>query len=344
VPHPAISICLPNLNTARYLPERFDSILAQTFTDWECVVSDNYSDDGAWQIIQNYAARHPRIKVEQARRDPQGMYPNWNNCLRRARGTFIYIATSDDTMAPECLAKLHDALGRYPDCGLAFCALQKIDEQGKAIPDDCSGWPPVGYFGPLMKQRHIRPAMHDSLIAAALGTPYLSMTQLLFRRSLLASTGLFEAQWGSAGDLAWQMRATLFASTVYIPEALATWRIHGEQASSGRVLQEAKRSGMFVAMTDEFLKFSREQGLPPPSGWPSRVRRYRVGEMIEAIWNFHGGKSSPRSLLDQMRHEPVGVAAFLLGKLYRRLGLRTSNHRLLAGDLRRAGVKGPFVV
>jgi hypothetical protein len=101
---------------------------------------------------------------------------------------------------------------------------------------------------------------------------------------------------------------------------------------------------MFVAMADEFLKFSREQGLPPPSGWPARVRRYRVTEMLDAIWKFHGGKSSPLSLLDKIWREPAGVVAFLWGKLCRRVGIHDLPNRVLARDLREAGIKAPFAV
>ena len=52
---PKVSILLPNLNTSKYLPARFESIQAQTFTDWETIVVDSYSSDGAWELIQQYA-------------------------------------------------------------------------------------------------------------------------------------------------------------------------------------------------------------------------------------------------------------------------------------------------
>jgi glycosyltransferase involved in cell wall biosynthesis len=57
---PAISICLPNLNNRRFLAERLETIFRQTFTDWELVVVDNHSEDGAWHFFQEQAARMPR--------------------------------------------------------------------------------------------------------------------------------------------------------------------------------------------------------------------------------------------------------------------------------------------
>ena len=54
---PKVSILLPNLNNRRYLDERIDCILNQTFTDWELVIVDNYSDDGAWEFFRNCRIR-----------------------------------------------------------------------------------------------------------------------------------------------------------------------------------------------------------------------------------------------------------------------------------------------
>ena len=56
---PKVSICVPNLNTRPYLPERFETIFNQTFQDWELIVCDSYSDDGSWEYIQELAAREP---------------------------------------------------------------------------------------------------------------------------------------------------------------------------------------------------------------------------------------------------------------------------------------------
>ena len=74
---PKVSILLPNLNNRPYLDERMASIMAQTFEDWELVIVDNYSDDGAWEFFQQWQTKDPRIRLTQAPRD--GMYANWNN-------------------------------------------------------------------------------------------------------------------------------------------------------------------------------------------------------------------------------------------------------------------------
>src|SRR5215470_560971 len=108
---PLVSICVPNLNTLRFLEERFDTIFNQTFHDWELFVFDSYSDDGSWEFIQELAKKRQRMRTAQGPRE--GPYPAWNECLRRTTGEYVYFATSDDAMAPEFLEKMVAALDEH---------------------------------------------------------------------------------------------------------------------------------------------------------------------------------------------------------------------------------------
>jgi glycosyltransferase involved in cell wall biosynthesis len=339
---PTISICLPNLNTARYLPERFESILAQTFTDWECIVVDNFSDDGAWDIIQSYAARDPRFKATQAARDPQGMYPNWNNCLRRAEGEFIYIATSDDTMRPDCLERLLDALQRHPECAIAHCNLQMIDDQGGPINGIWENWDAVKYFGGLMDQSHVRPKGHDSVIACAFYTPYWSITQLLFRRALLEKTGLFEGKWGSYGDMAWQIRAALQTCTVHVPEKLATWRIHPAQASQGEKSKRDCRDGVFLALVEAALKYADGVSLPSQKSLPAHLRRYMVVKMwLELPWKELPSFRKIGLLMKRFITEPHATIHFVRALGWIKSGRRDLEYEVVKRDISRLGIGNP---
>src|SRR6266576_3842431 len=81
---PRVSVCLPNLNNRPFLEERLSTIFDQSFTDWELVIYDNFSDDGAWEFFQQAARSDSRIRIAQAAR--QGMYANWNNCINAICG------------------------------------------------------------------------------------------------------------------------------------------------------------------------------------------------------------------------------------------------------------------
>jgi glycosyltransferase involved in cell wall biosynthesis len=281
---PRVSICVPNLNTRPFLPERFETIFNQTLQDWELIVYDSYSDDGAWEYIQELAAREPRMRISQGPRE--GIYPGWNACIRQAKGEYVYIATSDDTMSPDCLEKLVAALDQHPDCGVAHCCLTFIDEKSRPIlAGHCwDNWPTTLFLGEWNKKHHVRPRGHDAVVALGLKTAYYSITQILVRRSLFDEAGLFEKRWEPYGDLEWQMRAALTTKTVHIPEYLATWRLHPQQASQFERHVKAVRDGLYLEMANAVVQFSRNRNLPFPGGLPRRLRRFCWAEHISAYW------------------------------------------------------------
>ena len=172
--NPKVSICVPNLNTRPFLAERFETIFNQSFQDWELLVYDSYSDDGAWEYIQELAAGETRMRVWQGPR--QGTPGSWNPCIHEARGEFVYIATSDDAMAPDCLEKLVAALEQHNDCDLAHCPLVVVDEAGTPLAH--SQWPQGTVFaqgtGELLHLPHIRRAPYDGLLSPY-GSPCLPL-------------------------------------------------------------------------------------------------------------------------------------------------------------------------
>jgi hypothetical protein len=248
-----VSVCLPNLNTMPYLQERVDTILAQTYPHWELVVSDNHSEDGAWEFFQALARQDARVSIAQAPRE--GMYPNWNQCVRRARGEYVYIATSDDGMAPDCLEKLVAALQRRKDCDVAHCNLVVVDEQGVPLANQ---WWLEGLFGRSMPELadrpHVRMAPYDGLLCLLGEQVYYSITELLFRRSLFSRIGHFESRWGSVSDFHWYMRVGLAANTVHVPDTSATWRVHAKQATDFGTLRTPEHQEKVDEMIADALR------------------------------------------------------------------------------------------
>lgn len=229
---PRVSICLPNLNTLPYLPERIATIEAQSFTDWELLVYDSNSTDGAWEFFCELAAKDSRMRIWQGPRE--GTPASWTPCIREARGEFVYIATSDDTMAYDCIEKMVRALDRNPDCDLAHCPIKIIDENGEPGQD---WWSANSLFvkssGTLAASYHKRIAPFDGVLCMLGDNVYTSATQLLIRRSLFEKIGYYERFWGAVGDFHWNLRAGLASSTVHVPDTWGGWRVHQTQATAG---------------------------------------------------------------------------------------------------------------
>ena len=246
---PKTSILLPNLNAATYLKERLDTILAQTFTEWELVVVDGYSSDGSWDIIQEYANKDNRMRIYQ--KPPLGIYDAFNNGIQLARGEYVYIATSDDTMAPDCIEKMVSALEEHPECDICRCCLRIIDEHGE--PHPTKRWenlPAQKFYSDLIRKEHIRLAPLDGFLHFGLWMPTLSFTQIMIRRSLFDKIGFLKSDWGSRSDFEWHMRAGLICNIIHLPEYLATWRIHENQATQDN-FPAAKRVKIKLEMMNE---------------------------------------------------------------------------------------------
>jgi glycosyltransferase involved in cell wall biosynthesis len=274
-----VSICVPNLNTLPFLPERFETIFSQTFQDWELLVYDSYSTDGAWEYIQQLAKRESRIRAWQGPRE--GTPGSWSPCVREAQGEFVYIATSDDIMPPDCIGKLVAALDTHPECALAHCNLKAVDEQGQETPDwwsKCSSF--ARSSGQLLDKPHIRRAPFDGLLHLVGDPVYISITQLLVRRSLFDRIGFFESRWGPVGDFNWNMRATLVADTVHVPDTWGGWRVHSTQATAGAAIGSPEHFRKVDDMIEHAIANCAELvpaaiKRPLISRWASRGRELR---------------------------------------------------------------------
>jgi len=129
---PRVSVVVPNYNYARYLEERFDSILKQTFADREIIFLDDASQDESVALVrERFGDRVSRIETSTT--NSGNPFAQWNRGVRLARGEFVWIAEADDTCEPEFLAKLVDALERSPRIGLAYGRTTPVDQAGKVI-------------------------------------------------------------------------------------------------------------------------------------------------------------------------------------------------------------------
>ena len=127
---PRVSIGMPVYNGDRFLKEALDSILAQTFTDFELIISDNNSTDQTAEICQAYADQDPRIHYY---RSQQNLGAAWNQSrvVQLAIGEYFKWAHHDDVCAPNLLKKCVEVLDRYPTVVVCYPKTITIDESGQ---------------------------------------------------------------------------------------------------------------------------------------------------------------------------------------------------------------------
>lgn len=129
---PRISIGLPVYNGENYLAEAIESILAQSYRDFELIISDNESTDGTEEICRAYAAQDSRVRYERQPRN-LGAAPNYNLLVERAQGEFFKWAAHDDNLRPDFLARCVEALDHEPGAVLAYPRTVVIGDAGEEI-------------------------------------------------------------------------------------------------------------------------------------------------------------------------------------------------------------------
>ena len=129
---PAVSVGMPVYNGETYLEVAINSVLAQSFDDFELIICDNASTDRTAEICQDYATRDHRIRYF---RNPQnlGAAPNYNLAFSHARGRYFKWLAHDDRMTPSYLAKTVRVLDERTDAVLCNSVVQYIDQSGAPI-------------------------------------------------------------------------------------------------------------------------------------------------------------------------------------------------------------------
>ena len=194
---PKVSVLLPSLNAREFLEPRIDSLLKQTFTNWEAIVLDSQSTDGSWEFFQSIAKTDSRFRLHQIPRE--GLYAALNRGLDLATGEFLHVATADDSMSPEFLTEMLQALARCSKAGIAACDVLLIDRNGnelsrKHLAGRLSRRAATnllslenvrtGFPGERQRDINYRPVPHDCLLHFDGRSVYLSLNQLVVRTTL----------------------------------------------------------------------------------------------------------------------------------------------------------------
>jgi len=116
-----ISVIIPNYNHGKYLERRIESVVNQTYNNFELIILDDCSGDNSRQIIEEYRS-HPKVSyIGYNQKNSGSSFKQWLRGIALAKGEWIWIAESDDEARPEFLEKADRALSEYPSAGIFYC-------------------------------------------------------------------------------------------------------------------------------------------------------------------------------------------------------------------------------
>ncbi len=124
-----VSIITPSYNCAQFIAETIDSIVSQTYPEWELLVTDDCSTDNSRDIIRGYADRDKRIRLFELDKN-SGAGVARNNSIKEAKGRYIAFCDSDDRWYPDKLQK-QLAFMAEKDCAFSYTSYMTCDENGE---------------------------------------------------------------------------------------------------------------------------------------------------------------------------------------------------------------------
>jgi glycosyltransferase involved in cell wall biosynthesis len=280
---PRVSIGLPVYNGEDYLRLAIDAMLAQTFGDFELIISDNASTDGTAAICQSYAARDPRIRYYRNETNIGGA-TNVNRTIELSQGEFFKFAAHDDLCTPDFIERCVDVLDRDPSVVLCGSKAVLIDHTGQPYQLDEHDVDPL--FVTRM-QADIKVKTDSEKPAERLSEllnhhHYWYPISAVIRMSALQQTPLISQYAG--GDKILLARLVLMGRFDEIPEPLFLLRRHCNQslnigAQSSHLysiwFSTANKGKLILPTWKRFLEYLDAIHQAPLS-WQQRIQCYRV--------------------------------------------------------------------
>lgn len=219
---PLISVALPVRNGANYLAEALDSILAQSYGQFELHVSDNASDDATPEILARYAARDPRVKVSRsAELIPQAA--NVNRAVRLTSSRWVKLFCHDDVMEADCMARLAAAIAELEGSNVAL-----IGNGERHMFDNGYVTDPPADEGLL--ELSGRDTIARKLWDVRRAVPFPALTTATLRRDAWEAVGGFDSRYLYFDLFCWLELLTRHDYAV-ITAGLTRNRIHGGQVA-----------------------------------------------------------------------------------------------------------------
>jgi len=238
---PRVSVAMAVHDGERYLAQAVESILAQTFEDFELLALDDGSTDESREILEGFAKRDSRVRVRSRRN--RGLVASLNELVEEAQGEYLARMDADDVALPERFARQVAHLDAHPECVLLGTRVLLVD------PEDA----PLRPFAELCRHEEI-----DREHLAGRGGAICHPSAMM-RNRVVREVGGYDASKPYAEDLDLFLRLAEIGRLENLPDTLLWYRMHPE--SMGHRFREKQRASAAAAVQEA----CRRRGLPSPT-------------------------------------------------------------------------------
>lgn len=287
---PTVSIAMPAYNCERFIAQSIESLLAQTYGDFELVISDNASTDGTESVCRHYEALDPRVRYVR-RTDNIGGPGNFRHVFSLCQGRLHKWSTADDYWDPRFLAEAVAVLEREPDVVLCYPRTRLVDAAGLAIED----------YDDNLDLREASPRLRYLRLYRSIGLCNAHLG--LIRREAMLQTRLIQSH--KASDVDFLGHLSLLGKFALLPEVRFFRRFHPTSSSWQR--GDAAHQKAYYSPGKKWGRWERW------NRW-----RFRLGTVAASPLPLGERAAVMLDLLKGMRHDRVGLVNELWGGGMRR--------------------------
>jgi glycosyltransferase involved in cell wall biosynthesis len=276
---PQVSIIVPNYNHARYLRQRIESVLGQSYQDFELILLDDCSTDGGRAIIEEYR-NHPKVRIELNEKNSGSTFKQWNKGVRMAQGKYVWIAESDDYADPRLLETLVDRLEAEPNAVLAQCRSWRVTADGelKGFQDTY-----LSDLGSRWAEDFRADGIEECRRYLVRCCSVQSASSVVFRRAVYWQVGGADEKLTQCGDWkVWAAMAITGGTISYVGKPLNYYRYHDESVSAKNL--RSLGNGVWAAESLHVVRWILKR-ITPEKAAAARMREDFAYLWIQAVLN-----------------------------------------------------------
>ena len=306
--HPVVSIGIPTYDRPASLQQAIQSLLQQTYQDFEIIVSDDCSPDNTAEVVKSI--QDPRIRYH---RTATNLRPprNWNECVRLAQGEFFALLPDDDVYCPEFLAEMVKTLHAHP-VGFAQCGFYSVDEALRPLDTV------LAHSSELTLRGEAALVWQTEKLSCA-------PVAIMFRRAAMLQMGLWREDYWD--DWAFIVRVAYRHGFTFVPKLLAANRVHRQ--SLNRLLYWERRDAILDLINQQADVFGEAlPATPALVAWRTRLDRQLSQHCILlALSALRGGKWTKARFHFSRAHQLYALAGLDPGFVKLWLNLRAEARR-----------------